>query len=1124
MLNKLLGKENSLGHDENLRTNRLAFLSYVICYALLIILAPRTFNAFTSSENARGLIICTEVILISTLFICAIFYRRWVKLGILKNVLFLCFLVYYYYILFVLPVPMLCLIGAPFLVIASLYRRKDFSMMIALGIIVAAAADFFYDVFYLNASPIDFEIYLYSIMDLITIIILISIYTDFLENLDKRRRVLLEKERDRLRKLASVSVRRIFEYNLKNDSIMLARGEDGFYGRERFIDHFSQVAKTYRYVLLADWEILDEFIEACKRGDDLIDMQMRLRDKNADYKWYRIKGRTVKDAEGNPDYVIGTLTNIDEIKRIELRQADENKRDPLTKLYKAEFGRELMSEFLSSSDNRMHGEYAALLYLDIDGFEELNDRMGNTFGDEILKNIASELDSVFYSSDVLSRVGGDEFTILMKNIKSKDDIEKKIQEIRELISYTYVGENVSMGSTVGIGASIYPTDGTDYETLLLKAEKALFDAKRSGRNKYTFYDENREDIYSTYPIQEKHEKLSALYESGDLSYDKASDSLIELAFRLIDESKDTDSAINLLNRQMARRLNLGGIRIKARVGKEYRMINPYKYYVGEDMDLFDNDMEFSYEQWNDMLQEYRDGNGVLSYSSVADINGGTLRTTLIASGVKAYLGCAFYDKGEFAGNIEFIDFETEREWSPEEVTTIRAIANVVSSYLLKMKAYEDASDTVERLTGYDSITGLCKYEKFLNLISEYIENAPHGSYVVAYMDFSNFKYINETHGYEVGDRILKYLADACMDSPDFIYGSRVFSDNIVIVCSIKEATSDIMTARYEKFSEEFTAMVKKDFGISNVILDIGFCTFKVCGLPIPIKSIISNANMARKYAKMPDSPRVMMYDDEMGKELKAEIAYAADMESAFRNHEFVVYMQPKVDLRTGLIAGAEALIRWKKGDGTLIFPNDFIPVFEKNKSITLLDFYVYEEVCKYLKERLDAGKEVVRISINVSRVHLYSIDEFVNNLKNLLERYELDPKYLEFELTETVFTDRVEDTIELMSKLRELGVLVSMDDFGSGYSSLNVLTKLPLDVLKLDKEFLRDFDSDPDEKLIIPGIIDIAKKLNLKVVCEGVETREQVKFLREVGCDYAQGYYYSKPIPIPTFDGLLEIK
>ena len=252
-----------------------------------------------------------------------------------------------------------------------------------------------------------------------------------------------------------------------------------------------------------------------------------------------------------------------------------------------------------------------------------------------------------------------------------------------------------------------------------------------------------------------------------------------------------------------------------------------------------------------------------------------------------------------------------------------------------------------------------------------------------------------------------------------------------------------------------------------------------------------------------------------------EVSYVNDMENALRDREFVVYLQPKIDLKNHIITGAEALIRWIKPDGSMIFPNDFIPVFEKNKTITLLDYFVYEEVCKYLAERIAKKERLVCVSMNVSRIHLNSIDKLVSYIGGLLDKYKIPPYLLEFELTETVFTDTIDDTVEVMRRLREMGVKVAMDDVGSGYSSLNVLSKLPLDVLKLDKEFLKDFETDPEGKIIIPSIIDMAKKLKLCVVCEGVETKQQVEFLRQVDCDLVQGYYYSRPVPKNVFSQML---
>lgn len=1111
------------GMTETARIDRVVLLCYAFC-AIALTLFGRLEVYDTNGRTGGSLIISAffYVLLWFPVAVCKVFFYRLSKNpAFIKTILFTFFLIFYGYVLFTDPNEYCMLIAIPFSILTIAYSY----MLLTLGVtlVTMLMSALYVTVPYVSGNLEIATNRLYEFIIILATVLFLNQMTYLLETKQYRKRAEIEAERNRLRSFVSVGIKRIFEYDVVNDRFMTAGSKDGNYGSERYIDNFRDSVKKLRYVLFADWDRFDDFIADCDSGVDVIDKQLRLRDKNADYKWYSIKGRSIKDKDGNVLKVVGVMDNIDEIKRMELRQADENMRDSLTKLYKFGYARELIEDFLRSQEESDNPEYAGLLVLDIDNYEILNERMGKAFGEEILKNIASDLDEIFYPTDVLGRIGGDEFIILMKNIVDVMDIDKKIREIQRVVNRTYVGENVSFGSTMCIGASIYPTDGETFDSLYDKAEKALVHAKNAGKNCYGFYLADKEDVYSQYPIAERREKIARV-EQEVMSGGSPSDSLIELAFKLIDESKDTDSAINLLIRRVARQMNLGGIRIKSRVGKEFKTVNLYQCCTVPDMDFDSADMSYTFDQWTDMLEEYRANNNLIVCDSVMDIENPVTRQLMLVSGAKSYVGCAFHDKGEFAGSIDFVDFDGPRAWSAGDLTNIRAVTNVVSSYLLKMKAYEDASDTVERLTGYDSVTGLMTYEKFLAMVGEYIENAPHGNYAMVYMDFSNFKYVNETYGYETGDKILRELVNEAAGYGEyFVYGSRVFSDNIVMLARIGNRSEEEIVAAFERASKVFADRMQKEYIDSKLILDIGVCTFEICGRPVPMKSIISNANMARKKAKLPDSPRCIVYDETMGAEVKAEVAYANDMENAFKNHEFVVYMQPKVNLQTNEIEGAEALIRWKKQDGTLIFPNDFIPVFEKNKSITLLDYYVYDEVCKYLRKRMDAGKRIVRISVNVSRVHLFSINEIVSYVRSLIVKYEIPPQYLEFELTETVFTDKVDDTILLMNKLRELGVKVSMDDFGSGYSSLNVLTKLPLDVLKLDKEFLDDFENDPDEKVIIPSVIDMAKKLNLRVVCEGVETKEQVGFLREVGCDYAQGYFYSKPITQEQFDELLEV-
>lgn len=929
-------------------------------------------------------------------------------------------------------------------------------------------------------------------------------------------------EKERFQALASVDGKWVFEYDIHKDRFVITKDiEDGGKKKERF-EHISSEAKLQRHVLYADWDELDRFIHMSKEGKPVFEVQLRLRNHNADYLWFQFKARTLMDGEGKPCSIIGTMENIDERKRMELRIADENMRDPLTKLYERNHAGRLINDFLKEQDGK---EYAGLLIVDVDDFTQLVDKMGATFAEEVLKSMATDLDEIFYTSDILGRVGGDAFVILMKNIKKIPDLEKKMKEIQDVVQKTYSEAEMKFASTVTIGASVFPLDGKTYEQLFTNAEKALVYEKEHGKNRYGLYDHAKEEEYNKLHIEEMHNKIVRKHEL-ELTYErKESDSLIELAFKLIDEAKDTDSAINLLLRQVTRQMGLDAICVRHRVGMEHKMTYPYRCVMGDCSLEEESVIVHSEESWEKEVAKIKASNGLSWCNDVDKLEDDYIREYCEKNGIRAYVRSSYFEKDEYAGSIDFVSCSEPRKWSKEDKQTIQAVTNVISSYLLKMKAYEDASDTIERLTGFDAVTGLYKYEKFLELAQEFLKTAEHGKYVIVYMDFSNFKYINEAYGYEVGDKILKAYADGAKGFVGrFIMGSRVFSDNLVCLLKADDWNNEQMVSAMEAGSKQFTDNVQSKYLDSNIVCIIGLCPFVVDGNDVPLKNIISNANMARKEAKRSDRGNSVIYDNSMGQNLQKEVEYANNMEKAFQNKEFVVYMQPKIDLKKRSIIGAEALIRWIKKDGTMIFPNEFIPVFEKNKSITTLDYFVYEEVCKYLADRMEHNEAVVNVSMNVSRIHLQSIDDMVSYIAGLLEKYKIPPQYLEFELTETISTERVEDTIEMLTKLRELGVKVSMDDFGSGYSSLNVLTKLPLDVLKLDKEFLKDFDEDSDEKIIIPSIIDMAKKLKLDVVCEGVETKQQVEFLRDVDCDIAQGYYYSRPVPLDVFSGMLSDK
>ena len=242
----------------------------------------------------------------------------------------------------------------------------------------------------------------------------------------------------------------------------------------------------------------------------------------------------------------------------------------------------------------------------------------------------------------------------------------------------------------------------------------------------------------------------------------------------------------------------------------------------------------------------------------------------------------------------------------------------------------------------------------------------------------------------------------------------------------------------------------------------------------------------------------------------------SEMNNALKTGEFKMYLQPKWDIVKDQLVGAEALVRWIKPDGTIVFPSNFIPIFENNGFIEKLDFFMLETVCREMKKRMDKGLSVCPVSVNQSRLLLHN-PEYVNNVSKILRTYSIPRKYIELELTETVFLDDREKMLEMMNQLKEQHVRLSMDDFGSGYSSLNLLKDIPFDVLKIDREFFSEAITSESSTWILRKIVEMAEGLGIEVICEGVETDEQIEILRTVGCHLVQGYYYSKPISLEEF-------
>ncbi len=319
-----------------------------------------------------------------------------------------------------------------------------------------------------------------------------------------------------------------------------------------------------------------------------------------------------------------------------------------------------------------------------------------------------------------------------------------------------------------------------------------------------------------------------------------------------------------------------------------------------------------------------------------------------------------------------------------------------------------------------------------------------------------------------------------------------------------------LEARIRRIENNLSAVVpgmKMYFGVGVYIVNAG---------EHDVEQLYNNAMIACEMLSEENEDKIAYFDVEMNNQKLWERKVEDDMEKALANREFQVYLQPKISTNEEVIGGAEALVRWMHPTEGFISPNRFIPIFERNGFILKLDDYMLEEIARVQAQWLTIGKELIPISVNVSRAH-FTREDLAEHICSIVDKYNVPHDVIELELTESAFFDDKKALLNTVQKLRSAGFKVSMDDFGAGYSSLNSLKELQIDVLKIDADFFRGADVEKRGLLIVSEVIDLAKKLNMKIVAEGIESKEQVEFLTAQECDLIQGYFYAKPMPVTEF-------
>lgn len=760
-----------------------------------------------------------------------------------------------------------------------------------------------------------------------------------------------------------------------------------------------------------------------------------------------------------------------------------NDMDQLTKLYTKNY---IVNKIKKAIDAN---QKFALMVIDIDNFKLFNDTYGHLYGDIILVETASALKKFADKRGYVARIGGDEFLVMLYTDATYDTTHKECTALRETIR-NFAKHNIKQENiTVTVGCSTYPNDGLDYDLLFKKADKALYRGKRKGRNCFIIYSEEKCGEITDEMISDV-KAIDRLFNTSN-NY-----SIITGVLEILSRDNNLDKNINDSLSLIGNYFILDRISVLA---LDPNTDAPYKQYSWFQSSSFEIPIGFN-QEGKDLFRKALDQTGMVKIVQTGANKNSPIYDLLVSEGTTATLAFELRYENKVMGLIKYDMCSINKFWQPNDVASLNLIGKL---FAIKLKKQHD-EELIKKDLYYDKLTDIYNYTKWRDDVSEYIFKSKK-DYSILSIDISDFKTINEEFGTKAGDKCLKIIAES-FKKIDYVKAifCRFTGDKFLIY--LESTDCDIIERAYS------------DIEASVLKLPFGNKIFLKCGIYINIDKTTLNTSVdyANEAKKIKNSQvHLYYYTEENFLEQKRRSQIELHQEDALKNGEFLLYLQPKVNTSINKVVGAEALTRWNFNNETILSPFLFIPIFEENGFISKLDYAVFENVCKFQRECIDNNLTLIPISVNVSR-YQKDFDDYINNIETIRQKYDIDPSLIEIEITEGMYIDNVDVISDFINKLHKIGYTISMDDFGSGFSNLASLAKLNFDIIKLDKNFCSNRKNEKEE-IILKSIMKLSKDLDIKVLCEGVETNEYCEFLKTIGCFLIQGYLFDKPIPKDEF-------
>lgn len=877
----------------------------------------------------------------------------------------------------------------------------------------------------------------------------------------------------------------LFETVIKHDgkfffivNTKLGKVLNAYYGNKKIADELdyhsfaAQFAKVYGLILDFEAKTL-RFLENLNPGNESFTITVSYNTLNN--KTLRI---LYSGARINEDEIL-ILTCPD--------SATENSFDELTKTHSRGYLMGVVKEAIAKNESFV------LMIVDVDNFKEYNDMYGHMFGDIVLIEIVSAIKDFLGTDGYVSRIGGDEFLICYKVDDSYDSVHAVCRRLKEAIAKASVSSARNIEYTVTIGCSRYPNDGNTYDLLFRKADKALYRGKRKARDCFVIYlEEKCGPVSENDDIDMSKNKIDRAYNSN------TNISLITMILEILNKNQSLNVSVDEILPLIGNYFTIDRVSLIEINPETDKLVDTKIWFnprsIKKNIDVQKGDME----AWREALGQAN----MVKLNQVSANAGIACYQSLVRNNVSAVVAFELRGDGKSFGIINFEMTSVNRFWQQTDVSTLMLIARILS---IKFNKEYTTAKQLEDLY-YDKLTGAYNYNKWLVEVNDYIKVNGIENYTILDLSLNEFRSLSNIIGSKKTDELLIYMVE-------LLYEVRQNID--YIFCRSGDARFAIFVPKTDDTAlaifDELMARIKKhDIWSKYIVLTCGASIGKRTD---DISVIEDQALLTRKRKKSKES--VAYYDKEVFELENRKLELKMHMNEALENDEFLVYLQPKIDIQNGKVAGAEALTRWNYKNNEMVYPDVFIPIFEETGFIVNLDCYVFEQVCKLIRKLRDEKKKIVPISVNVSR-YVTDFRKYLDELERIRKKYDVASSLIEFEITERMYTSNTQSISSFIDLLHDKGYVVAMDDFGAGYSNFSTLSHLNFDIIKLDKDLCNNVNN-KKEIIILKYITELGKSLNMKVLCEGVEDVGLRDYLKEIGCNYIQGYLYDKPLPTDDF-------